>query len=81
MRAPHIKHRHGSKLHEYTECCSLVDALLAHEGAKVRRAGKAVEMTAMTEQSDEHARLVAMWDGVKARSVEDFMPKPGPSSP
>ena len=25
----------------------------------------------------EHERLVAMWDGLKSRKIDDFMPKPG----
>mmetsp|Transcript_37805 Transcript_37805/g.94409 ORF Transcript_37805/g.94409 Transcript_37805/m.94409 type:complete len:101 (-) Transcript_37805:102-404(-) len=81
VRAPHIRHRHGGKLHEFTECCGLVDALLAHEATKVGRKGRSADMAAAVGESEEHARLVAMWDGLKTRDVADFMPKPGASSP
>ncbi|KAL1527514.1 hypothetical protein AB1Y20_008904 [Prymnesium parvum] len=78
VRAPHIKHRHGGKLHEFTECCSLVDALLSLQSTKaegdVDAAGE--NMTSKVEQLDERARLVALWDGLKERKIEDFMPKP-----
>lgn len=80
MRAPHIKHRHGGKLHEFTECCSLVDALLSHEASKGQRKGKGADVVAGMEHSEEHERLVGMWDGIKKKKMEEFMPKLAPPS-
>jgi len=81
IRAPHLKHRFGGKLHEYTECCSLVDALLGYEGTRAERAkkGSAVDVSASNSLSEEHERLVAMWDGLPDRKIENFMPPAGKS--
>ena len=77
LRAPHLKHRHGSKLHEYTECCSLVEALLGHKRTTQTRDGHVTDTTAEVEGSDEYSRLVTMWDSLGERDVQSFMPKPG----
>ena len=64
VKAKHLKARHGARLHDFTECCSLADRLLAaKKGSVESQAAGATELE----------RLAGMWDDCKARDLADFL--------
>jgi len=59
LRAPHLKHKYGAKLHEFSQECSLIDLLLGqpHHGP------------APADLDDESRRLLKMWGSVVEHST------------
>eukprot|EP00965_Chrysotila_dentata_P223439 6193572-Pleurochrysis_carterae.AAC.1 len=55
VRAPHLKHKYSSKLHDYTERCGLLDAIMrtARSNGEVAAHSTASAATDATEERDQ----------------------------
>ena len=69
LRAPHLKHKYGAKLHDFTMDCKLVEKLLEHES----RRQQASKMGVCLPESAEYTELLSMWDGIKAKDLNEFI--------
>ena len=69
LRAPHLKHKYGAKLHDFTECCGMAERLLDHE----RRRQAASDAGTEPPESTEYRELISLWDAVGERDLREFI--------
>ena len=69
LRAPHLKHKYGAKLHDFTECCGMAERLLEHERRRQAESDAGTEPT----ESTEYLELVSLWDAVGKRDLREFI--------
>ena len=69
LRAPHLKHKYGAKLHDFTECCGMAERLLDHE----RRRQAASDAGTELPESTEYRELISLWDAVGERDLREFI--------
>ena len=69
LRAPHLKHKFGSKLLDFTECCTITERLLEHE----TRRQAALKAGVAPPQTAEYDHLLQLWDSVKEKPLREFI--------